>query len=53
MKIKVKFVDNINTIQRATEQKSCFILATNIDKKSIIPEEILKRNISSKETSYY
>jgi transposase len=40
--ITAELIENEAAIKQAIEQKSCFILATNIDKKALSPEELLK-----------
>lgn len=40
--IKIEIADNVSAIKQAVEQKSCFILATNIDEEALSPEDILK-----------
>ncbi len=40
--ITAEIAENEDKINDAVEQKSCFVLATNIDKETLSPEELLK-----------
>ncbi|TMO02819.1 hypothetical protein CWB66_12745 [Pseudoalteromonas sp. S558] len=40
--ITAEIEENETAIKQIVEQKSCFVLATNIDKKSLSPEDLLK-----------
>ncbi|WP_138596845.1 IS1634 family transposase, partial [Pseudoalteromonas sp. S1612] len=40
--ITAEIEENETAIKQIVEQKSCFVLATNIDKKALSPEDLLK-----------
>ncbi|MBE8168873.1 MAG: IS1634 family transposase [Shewanella sp.] len=40
--ITVEIAENEDVINEVMEQKSCFVLATNIDKETLSPEDLLK-----------
>jgi len=40
--ITAELIENEAAIKQVVEQKSCFVLATNIDKEVLSPEELLK-----------